>query len=227
MSERPWNIWEASFLCTGKCVKAATYYGIGDQMKILRLYVLYEIKTPLEESGFECTMMQVNAHSQTIKLCECNQLSSVQLESIHGLATVFRVWRHPLPLHSQNPATGNRSLHTLPAGLPCQLNRRKRPDDLGSQWAPDVDGDIVMSRESYAQWPCITLWKSPNSYHMWSVTRGSVYPTVGLTASQERSEMKNVPQEPTYSCKNNQCCQSCISPVIYYLCRHKHSNPTL
>lgn len=42
------------------------------------------------------------------------------------------------PTSFTNPGTGNRSLYTLPAGLLCQLNRRKRPIGLRSQWAPDV-----------------------------------------------------------------------------------------
>lgn len=55
----------------------------------------------------------VNAHSQTIKLFECNQLSSIQLESIHGLATsVWGLTPSPPSSFTKITATGNRSLHT-------------------------------------------------------------------------------------------------------------------
>ena len=49
----------------------------------------------LQGSYFECMFMQVNDPSEAISLFK------MQSPSIHTLATVFRVWRHPLPLHSQ------------------------------------------------------------------------------------------------------------------------------
>lgn len=139
-----------------------------------------------------------------------------KLKSLHSRSTVFRVWHHPLPFHSQIQAqeTGHYTLALL--GPLCQLNHRKRPDDLRSQWAPDVDGDTVMSKESYAQWPHITLWKYPNSYHMWSQSHTGQFVLQLLW--------------------QNLCCQSqhlllettsTVSSVIFHLCRHEHKNALL
>ena len=115
-------------------------------------------------------VIQMHVYATKHSLLKRNQPFSTRLESIHGLATVFAVQRQPRPIHSQiqPKETGHYThthtcTHTLSAGIPCQLNHRKKPNDLGSQWAPDAVGDIIMSSESYAQWPCITLWKSPNS----------------------------------------------------------------
>lgn len=111
-----------------------------------------------------------------------SQSFSTQLPFIHDLATVFGVWRHSLPLHSQiqPQETGHDTLASC-----ASWTTGKGLDDLGSQWAPDVVGDTNVQGKLCSVALHHTLEISKQLSHVISETHGSLS---SLTTSLERGE---------------------------------------
>lgn len=137
-----------------------------------------------------------------------NSLNAINLQrrTIHDHTYNVQGLTPSPPISFTNPATGNRSLHTLSPGLLCQLNQRKRPDDLRSQWAPDVVGDIVnVQGKLCAVALHHNLEISKQLPHVISHTRGSLSNSWPDNISWEQ-RIKNMPQEPSSPCRHNAPC---------------------
>lgn len=91
-----------------------------------------------------------------------SQSFSTQLPFIHDLATVFG--SDAIPSHFIHKSSRRKQVTIHWPPVPAEP-QEKAWMIWGHNELQMLLGTL-MSRESYAQWPCITLWKSPNSSHM-------------------------------------------------------------
>lgn len=190
-------LYKWGFLCPGRLVKAVTHYGIS------ALCVKSQI---LHANG---TVLQVRLRLSWLKY---SQSFSTQLPFIHDLATVFGVWRHSLPLHSQiqPQETGHDTLASC-----ASWTTGKGLDDLGSQWAPDVVGDTNVQGKLCSVALHHTLEISKQLPHVISETHGSLSSSWPDNISRERRKMNNASQHFHPKIRS-------ANPVIFNLHRHKH-----
>lgn len=166
----------------------------------------------------QSVMIQVHAHASKSTCLQCNHRSAIQLKSIHGLNTVFGAGRHPLPFHSQiqPQETGHYTLSLL-ASCASWITGKGRMTWghnelqmlLGTLYCPGkVMHSDLTSHSGYLQ-----TATPRNQSHT-----GQFIQQLAWRRLQRGAKWK-------------MCCESphlhggkiiTASPVIYYLCRHKH-----